>query len=128
MDGQICHEGYTYGKFILYLYLCAAYADYNVNEEEIDLIKEKMLKFNLMNAAEFDKNWQKVLHDFKKHNDFESMQHIEECADELHINKAQREKIYNDLKDIIYADGKEEEDEKLNLFRFKKMLGLRVTD
>lgn len=124
MSEEVCHEGYTYEKFILYLYLCAAYADYQIDETEVDMIKEKMVKRGFLTEENFSKNWHEVLHDFKKHNDLESMEHIEGCVKDLKIDAASKQKIYADLQEIMEVDGEEEESERVNLFRLKKMMGL----
>jgi hypothetical protein len=124
MSDEVCREGYTYEKFILYLYLCAAYADYEIEESEVDMIKEKMVKRGFLTEENFNKCWQEVLQDFKKHNDMESIDHIEGCVQDLKMDEANKRKIYKDLQEIMEVDGEEEESERVNLFRLKKMMGL----
>jgi uncharacterized tellurite resistance protein B-like protein len=114
----------TYEGFILYLYLCAAYSDYQLKETERHMIREKMSKSGLLQADNFDQHWYEVYMLFKSHNDYASEQYIERTCKELGIDKSQRLKIYNDLKDIIDADGHEDASEKVNMFKFKKMLNV----
>ena len=123
-EGLPCHEAYTYEKFILYLYLCAAYSDYKIDEDEVDLIKEKMKNKNLIKPEDFDRNWSRVWHDFRSHNDIDTIEHVEDCANHLHLDKNARIKIYKDIEDIIMVDGREEDSERINLFKFKKLLGV----
>lgn len=124
MDNIPCREDYTYEKFILYLYLCAAYADYQIDESELDLIREKMVKSGYVSKENFDSSWHQVLTDFRRHNDLESMEHISGCVRDLKMDEATRLKIFNDLKDIMEVDGEEEESERVNLFRLKKIMGV----
>ncbi|RYD81608.1 MAG: TerB family tellurite resistance protein [Sphingobacteriales bacterium] len=121
---HISQEPYTYEKFVLYLYLCAAYSDYQINTDEKDIIREKMATLGIIKPESFDKCWNSVLHDFKQHNDFETMEHIQKCSTQLEIDEIGKMKIFKDLKDIIWADGKEEDTERINMFRFKKILGI----
>ncbi len=124
MDNLACREDYTYEKFILYLYLCAAYADYKIEESEKDVIREKMAKMGVIKAENFDKCWNQVLHDFKQHNDLETMEHVQACCAQLNIDELARMKIYKDFKDIVWADGKQDDAERINMFKFKKILGI----
>jgi uncharacterized tellurite resistance protein B-like protein len=128
MENTPCHEGYTYPQFMMYLYLCAAYSDFKINTDEVDMIREKMKRYNIISPEDFDKHWHKVVHDFRSHSDFESIQHIEDCFSSLNMDEKARLKIYNDFKDILMADGREDQSEKMGLFRFKKILGLQGVD
>jgi uncharacterized tellurite resistance protein B-like protein len=119
-----CREDYTYEKFILYLYLCAAYADYQIEETEVDMIREKMIKSGFVTEENFDSCWHQVLNDFKRHNDLESMEHIEGCVRDLKMDDATKHKIYKDLVEIMGVDGEEEESERVNLYRLRKMMGM----
>jgi uncharacterized tellurite resistance protein B-like protein len=124
MDQFACRDDYTYEKFVLYLYLCAAYSDYKINEDEKEVIREKMAKLGLIKLEDFDKSWAQVLHDFKMHNDLESMEHVQACSNMLNIDHVARVKIYNDFKDIVWADGKQDDAERINMFKFKKILNI----
>src|SRR5207248_8432504 len=104
---------YDYQQFILYLYLCAAYADYSLNEDEKGIIRLKMQKFNLLGEEDFDKAWQRVLRDFKERNDIQSMELIEACCKKFKIDRQGRQKILNDFREIIRADGKQDQDEEI---------------
>lgn len=117
---------FKYEKFILYLYMVAAYADYQIQEEEIDLIRDKVSSRDLINVEVFDRTFNEVLLLFKSHNDFESMQYIEKQCKELEVSNEAKLKIYHDFQDIIMADGKEENIEKMNMYRFRKMLGIEA--
>jgi hypothetical protein len=114
----------TYERFILYLYLSAAYADFEIKEAEKDIIREKMEESGLLSPVEFEAHWQKALHDFKTHNDYECEQYIEKTCEELNLDVAAKQKIYDDLKEIMEVEGGEAGPEKMNLFKFKKMLKL----
>ena len=115
---------YTYEKFILYIYLAAAYSDFNVNEEEEHFIKDKVLGYQLIAEDNFEDIWFEVLHDFKSHNDYTSMEHIRKTAKELDLDEQAREKIIQDVNEIMMADGVEEDTERINLFKLKKILGV----
>jgi uncharacterized tellurite resistance protein B-like protein len=124
MEENNCREDYTYEKFILYLYLMAAFADYQLQEEEIQVIKEKITRNNLISAEAFDKTFHQVVRDVKSHNDFESLLHIQNCCRDLSLDEKSRIKIYQDFQDIVLADGKEGDTERINMFKFRKMLGI----
>jgi len=123
-DGFQSKEAHTYERFLLYMYLWAAEADFEVGMPEIDVIRDKMVKRGLVSAKDFDAHWHKALRDFKTHNDYESEKYIEQNIEELPLNHDARLKIFNDLQDIMMADGKEGASEKMNMFMFKKMLKL----
>ena len=124
MDNIPCREDYTYEKLVLYLYLCAAYSDYQIEESEMDMIRGKMIKSGYIRSDDFDRCWQQVLNDFKKHNDLESMEHISGCVRDLKMDESTKQKIFKDLKEIMDVDGEEEESERVNLFRLKKIIGI----
>lgn len=123
-DENHCREDYTFEKFILYLYLLAAEADYKIQDEELALIKEKVIRNHLIRPEAFDHAFSEVLRDYRNHNDYESLEHIQNCCRDLHLDKNARLKIYHDFQDIINADGVEENSERINLFKFRKMLGI----
>ncbi|MDQ3072393.1 MAG: hypothetical protein M3Q97_03895 [Bacteroidota bacterium] len=114
----------TYTRFILYLYLSAAYADYRIEEDEYFLIKEKLERYKLIDMEEFESVYREVLHEFQGHNDFESMQYVRRCEKSLNMDKPALRKIFTDLKDITQADDVVEDTEKMGLFRLKKVMGL----
>jgi hypothetical protein len=124
MDRLACEEYYSYEKLVLYLYLCAAYSDFKIEESEKDIIRNKMAKMGLIKPENFDKCWNEVLHDFKLHNDLETMEHVQKCSVNLKIDDVAKLKIFNDFKDIIWADGKQDDAERINMFKFKKILGI----
>jgi uncharacterized tellurite resistance protein B-like protein len=123
-----CREDYTYEKFVLYLYLLAAEADYQLQDEEVDIIKEKVTRNNFISPEAFDKTFHQVIRDYKNHNDFESLNHIQNCCRDLHLDKDARQKIYKDFQEIVMADGKEDDSERINMFKFRKMLGIEDSE
>ena len=117
-------EEYDYKKFVLYLYLIAAYANYEVEEEEYDLIKTKLDSSQLVPAEAFEKIYKEVKSDFEQHNDYESIRHVQATQQHLNIKKEEMHKLYDDLKEIVMADHVVEESERIELFRLRKIMGL----
>jgi uncharacterized tellurite resistance protein B-like protein len=111
-------------KFLLYLFFCAAYSDYQIKDTEKNMIREKMVDRNLVSSEDFDNHWQHVGDLFKSHNDYEAGRYIEKSIAELNLGARERHKIFRDLSEIVSADGKVDLSEKMNLFKFKKMLKL----
>src|SRR5688572_28825785 len=90
MNDIPCREDYTYEKLILYLYLCAAYADYEIEDSEVHMIRNKMVRAGYISEENFEPCWQQVLSDFKRHNDLESMEHISGCVRDLRMDETTR--------------------------------------
>ena len=116
-------DPHEFEKFVLYIYLWAAYSNYNLEKEEIHIVREKLGKHNLITPAAFDKYYHGVLSLFHSHNDYECQQYIEKSIDHLKLDENMRRKIYEDIKDIIHGE-KIHDEESMQLLKFRRILNI----
>ena len=95
---------WDFNHFVVYLYLCIADSDYNITDDEVDEIEDK-LQSTLLKGTNSKALISEVLKEFKHHTDYEKTANINEnvsihCSDE-DIKK----KIIQGLEDIMAADG-----------------------
>jgi uncharacterized tellurite resistance protein B-like protein len=126
MNNQNTIDEQSFEQFLLYLYLTAAYSNYKMEEEELYMMKNKLEKSGLIKPENFDKIYKIVLREYQSHNDYDSLNYINKECSRFRLDKPAREKIYSDIKDIIMADGVQEDSETLQLFKIKKMLDLHL--
>ena len=100
------------------------HAGYVIKDEEITMIREKITASEHISKEHFDKNFQEVMHVFRSHNDFTSLQYIENECSIFNLGTEERQKLYKDIEDIIKAQDEDADVERINMLRFKKMLGV----
>jgi len=119
--GMIENE-WTPEHFVIYLYLCIANADYNMADEELETLHDKF------DGLDIESNYgtviKDVMHEYKNHTDYETMQFISDYSDKFCQDDAKKEKILDDLKDIIEADGIVKDVETIMFRNIKKMLNV----
>ncbi len=116
----------SFSDFVLFLYVHMAYADGELHNDELRVIREKMHKLyhdqgdttgkldeTLAQYNNFDKaNLKKLFHDtFAKFDN---------------IKFTQKYKVYGDMYDIIYADGKVHESETRALDELKEIIDINA--
>ena len=114
----------AYKEFILYLYLCGAFSDFNMQDEEMDLIAEKLQKRNIVDEEHFEKVYRQTLHLFKSHNEVKMKEYIERSVEKFNLSNADKTAIFRDLKQISASDGRKSATEQVQLFKLKHYLGL----
>jgi len=78
-----------------YLLLYCANADFIETNKEIDFIRSKV-----------DLLYFKPIHDeFEKDNDYQSIQKIQSTLNRLNFEKAQKDELIEEIKDLFLADG-----------------------
>jgi hypothetical protein len=121
-------DDHSYEKFLLYLYLVAAYSNYKIEDEELYMMKDKLEKYKLIKPENFPKYYKQVLFEFRTHNDYQMQQYIEGELDRFKLDDSAKNKIIKDIEDIVMADGIVENSEDLQLYKLKKILGVHNSD
>ena len=96
-------KNWKYEHFVIYLYLCIADSDYNITDDEIEEIHDKVSK--TLEGGSYMKTITEVLREFKNHTDYEKTDIINENANLYCKNLSVKTKILKDLEDIMEADG-----------------------
>lgn len=113
----------SFADFVLFLYVHMAHADGDLHVTEVKVIKEKMAK--LYPGEDVDKKFVAALDEYN-------------AFDKKNLNKlfhatfahfdtvkfAQKYRVYGDMYDIIYADGKVEESEKRAIEELKEIIDI----
>jgi len=110
----------TFEDFLLFLYVHISRADSNYDPKEMAVIQEKM-KGLYPSKVDFDKKLYLTLREYK---DFDKTKLNDLCVDTIRHFKAgkEKEKILNDLSDIINADGHVQATETTALDNLKKTI------
>ena len=96
-------KNWKYEHFVIYLYLCIADSDYNISDDEIEEIHDKVSK--TLNSGNYMKTITEVLREFKNHTDYEKTDLISTYAEQYCKEESIKEKILKDLEDVMEADG-----------------------
>lgn len=126
MINQQLINDWGYEEFVIYLYLCVADADYNLNKGELDLLLEKVMYTLGGPRIRYESKLDKVFLEFTHHNDNDKIQVINEKA--KICKKSESEKIIKDLKNAMKEDHMHKSVE-IIMFRFiRKTLNRLCSD
>lgn len=115
----------SFADFVLFLYVHMAHADGDLHVTEVKVIKEKMAK--LYPGEDVDKKFTAALDEynaFDKKN-LNKLFHASFAHFDT-IKFAQKYRVYGDMYDIVYADGKVEESEKRALDELKDIIDINA--
>ena len=113
----------SFADFVLFLYVHMAHADGDLHVTEVKVIKEKMTK--LYQGEDLDKKFSAALDEynaFDKKN-LNKLFHASFAHFET-VKFAQKYRVYGDMYDIIYADGKVVEAETRALDELKDIIDI----
>ena len=96
-------KNWQYEHFVIYLYLCIADSDYNISDDEIEEIHDKVSK--TLNSGNYMKTITEVLREFKNHTDYEKTDLVSNYAEKYCKDENVKNKILKDLEDVMEADG-----------------------
>jgi len=96
-------KNWKYEHFVIYLYLCIADSDYNITDDEIEEIHDKVSK--TLDGGSYMKIITEVLREFKNHTDYEKTDIININVPIYCKDGSVKEKILKDLEDVMAADG-----------------------
>jgi len=118
---MVIHDNFA--DFVLFLYVHMAHADGDLHVTEVKVIKEKMSK--LYPGEDVDKKFTTALDQYNAFNksNLNKLFHASFAHFET-IKFAQKYRVYGDMYDIIYADGKVEESEKRALDELKDIIDI----
>ena len=114
-------ENWDYRHFIAYMYVAIASADYEISEEEKDVLHDKLAP-TIFEEDSYKELFNDVLKIFKKHNDNEVLEFIEALGKRHIKDDEMKEKVLNDLHEIIDADGHESGTETIMFISIRKIL------
>lgn len=113
----------SFADFVLFLYVHMAHADGDLHVTEVKVIKEKMTK--IFPNEDADKKFTAALEEYDKFDKGKLNKLFH--ASFAHFNTvkfSQKYRVYGDMYDIIYADGKVEESEKRALDELKEIIDI----
>src|SRR5947207_2102556 len=93
------HIDHSFEKFLLYLYIHAAYCHYTIGTNEQMVIRDKFIEYKLATPESFPKYFKEVLWTYKDHNDIQAQEFIEKEIERFHLTNSVKQKIYQDLED-----------------------------
>jgi len=93
-----------FNHFVIYLYLCIADSDYNITDDEVDEIENK-LQNSILEGVDCKKLISEVLKEFKHHTDYEKTSYISNNVKNYCTTDDIKKKIVQGLEDIMAADG-----------------------
>jgi uncharacterized tellurite resistance protein B-like protein len=116
----------NFQDFVLFLYIHMALADNFLHPSEEEVILGKMTKLFPLETDPKKKFDEAVTH-YKTLTSHQSMEIIHATFKHFdHIKFAQKYRVYTDMYDVINADGKIEEAEKIALDALKKVIDLNA--
>ena len=95
---------WKFEHFLIYLYLCIADSDYNITDDEIEEIENK-LKSNLLDDRDYTDMIAEVLREYKNHTDYEKTAYISSHVPKYCNDEETKKKIIKGLEDVMAADG-----------------------
>lgn len=113
----------SFADFVLFLYVHMAHADGDLHITEVKVIKEKMAK--IFPNEDSDKKFTAALDEYNAFDKSKLNKLFH--ASFAHFNTvkfSQKYRVYGDMYDIIYADGKVEESEKRALDELKEIIDI----
>ncbi|MBL4654412.1 MAG: TerB family tellurite resistance protein [Bacteroidia bacterium] len=123
INKELIDSSWTQDHYVIYLYLSVANADYNLSDEELDILHAKFDD----REEELDRNYSTIIMDvlkeYKQHSDYEMNEFIMDYSDKFCSDQETKEKLVTDLKDIIEADGIVKDVETMMFRNIKRMLG-----
>jgi len=105
---QIWNKEDYYTYFLIY----AAYADFNLAEEEKEYILDRVSK----------EEYKKIHKIFKKHNDVEKLAIFDIFLNKFCHKEDDKEKLLREMQEIFWADGRFESLEHIFMLYFKKTI------
>jgi uncharacterized protein YwgA len=112
---------WDYRHYLAFLYIAVASADYDITEEEKDELHAKLAP-TLFSEENYKELYSEVLKVFKRLNDNETYNFIEDLSRKHVTNEETKEKVLNDLKDIVTADDYETPNEIIMYISIRQIL------
>lgn len=119
---MVIHDSFT--DFVLFLYVHMAHADGDLHVTEVKVIKDKMAKL-YHNNEDLDKKFTAALDEYNAFDkkDLNKLFHASFAHFDT-IRFTQKYRVYGDMYDIIYADGKVHEAEQKALDELKDIIDI----
>jgi hypothetical protein len=114
-------ENWDYRHFLAYAYIAVANSDYEITEEDLNEIHNKLAP-SIFNEKEYQEMYHEVLKVYNKQNDNEVFQFLESLCEKHISSEDQKQKLLKDIQDIIDDDGHESGNEHIMLMSIKKIL------
>lgn len=121
---MVIHNNFP--NFVLFLYIHMALADNHLHPLEEEVILGKMKKL-FPNDHDHKKIFQQALAEYKSYN-HEQVMNIVRSTFKQHteVKFSQKYKVYTDMFDVINADGKVEESERIALDALKEIIDINA--
>ena len=114
-------ENWDYKHFLAYMYIAVANSDYEISEEDLNELHQK-LSSSLFSEAKYQELYREVLKVYTSQNDMEVFNLIESLATKYITTDGKKQQVLKDIQDIINNDDYETGSEHIMLMSIKKIL------
>lgn len=121
MDIKHCIENWDYTHYLAYMYVAIVNADYEVSEEELEELHNK-LAYRVFGEESYQELYNEVIKVFKKQNDNQVYSCLTDLSKKYITSNEQKEKVLQDIHDIIESDGNESGSEHIMFMSIQKIL------
>ncbi len=112
---------WDYRHYLAFLYIAVASADYNIGEDEKDELHEKLAP-SIFDEDNYKELYSDVLKTYSKLNDNDTYNFIADLSKKHVTCNDTKEKVLQDLKDIIAADDHKTPNETIMFISIRKIL------
>ena len=109
---MIINQNWNKEDYYTYFLIYAAYADFNLAEEEKEYILDRVSK----------EEYKKMHRIFKKHNDVEKLEIFDYFLHNFCNEESDKEKLLREMQEVFWADGRFESLEHIFMMYFKKII------
>jgi hypothetical protein len=121
IDIKHCVDNWDYRHFLAYMYVAVANSDYEVTEDELDELHTKLAS-TIFGEEDYQDMYNEVLRIYNKQNDSKVYDCLATLSKKHITTEEQKQKVLNDIHDIIDADGHESGSEKIMFMSIRKIL------
>jgi len=114
-------KDWDYRHYLAYMYVAVADSDYDISEEELKVLHDKLAP-TIFDEANYQEMYKEVLDVYKHQNDNEVFNFLSELSKKHITSNDQKEKVLNDIHEIIDADGHESGTETIMFMSIRKVL------
>ena len=121
MEIKHCIENWDYTHYLAYMYVATVNADYEVTEEELEELHDK-LAYRVFGEESYQEMYNEVIKVFISQNDNQFYSCLTDLSKKHITSNEQKEKVLQDIQDLINADGHETGSEHIMFMSIQKIL------
>jgi len=121
LDTKKYIENWDYRHYLAYMYIAVANSDYEISEDNLKILHDKLAP-TIFDEANYQEMYKEVLNVYEQQNDNEVFILLSELSKKHITSETQKEKVLNDIQEIIDADGYETGTETIMFMSIRKIL------